>query len=150
MASLSHSPQVRLARPESYSRTSTHARQARENLPAPRSVENSRKSCCECCWFGRKPNPLIAAPRQRNTNEEKAAIKEGRVPDDWKDKPAKLRQKDRDARWTVKFTKAKQREDGSTPPLDLAIPIFGYQNHISIDRGLPVDLHGSTLGKIER
>src|SRR6201987_237285 len=38
---------------------------------------------------------LIAAPRQRNTNEEKAAIKEGRVPDGWKDKPAKLRQKDR-------------------------------------------------------
>src|SRR6202035_6094404 len=26
-------------------------------------------------------------------------------------------------------------EDGSTPPVDLAIPIFGYQNHISIDRG---------------
>jgi transposase, IS5 family len=78
---------------------------------------------------------LIAAPRQRNTNEEKAAIKEGRVPHDWKDKPAKLRQKDRDARWTVKFTKAKPREDGSTPPIDLAIPVFGYQNHISIDRG---------------
>jgi len=78
---------------------------------------------------------LIAAPRQRNTNEEKAAIKKGRVPDDWKDKPGKLRQKDRDARWTVKFTKAKPREDGSTPPVDLAIPIFGYQNHISIDRG---------------
>ena len=36
---------------------------------------------------------LIAAPRQRNTNEEKAAIKEGRVPDDWKDKPAKLRRR---------------------------------------------------------
>jgi IS5 family transposase len=78
---------------------------------------------------------LIAAPRQRNTNEEKAAIKEGRTPDDWKEKPAKLRQKDRDARWTVKFTRAKPREDGSTPPVDLAIPIFGYQNHISIDRG---------------
>jgi len=45
----------------------------------------------------------------------------------------KLRQKDRDARWTVKFTKAKPREDGSTPPVDLAIPVFGYQNHISID-----------------
>jgi transposase, IS5 family len=71
---------------------------------------------------------LIAAPRQRNTNE-------GRVPHDWKDKPAKLRQKDRDARWTVKFTKAKPREDGSTPPIDLTIPVFGYQNHISIDRG---------------
>ena len=78
---------------------------------------------------------LIAAPRQRNTNEEKAAIKAGRVPDNWKDKPAKLRQKDQDARWTVKFTKAKPREDGSTPPVDLAIPVFGYQNHISIDRG---------------
>ena len=78
---------------------------------------------------------LIAAPRQRNTQDEKKAIKEGRIPDDWKDKPAKLRQKDRDARWTVKFTKAKPREDGSTPPVDLAIPVFGYQNHISIDRG---------------
>lgn len=78
---------------------------------------------------------LIAAPRQRNTNDEKDAIKQGRIPDDWKDKPAKLRQKDRDARWTVKFTKAKPREDGSTPPVDLAIPVFGYQNHISIDRG---------------
>ena len=45
---------------------------------------------------------LIAAPRQRNTQDEKA-IKDGRIPDDWKDKPAKLRQKDRDARWTVKI-----------------------------------------------
>ncbi len=62
---------------------------------------------------------LIAAPRPRNANEEKAAIKAGRVPDNWKDKPAKLRQKDQDARWTVKFTKAKPREDGSTPPVDL-------------------------------
>jgi transposase, IS5 family len=78
---------------------------------------------------------LIAAPRQRNTNEEKQAIKEGRVPDGWKDKPAKLRQKDRDARWTVKFTKAKPRADGSKPPVDLAIPVFGYQNHIAVDRG---------------
>ena len=65
---------------------------------------------------------LIAAPRQRNTDDEKKAIKEGRIPDEWKDKPAKLRQKDRDARWTVKYTKAKPREDGSTPPVDLAIP----------------------------
>jgi IS5 family transposase len=78
---------------------------------------------------------LIAAPRQRNTQDEKKAIKDGRIPDAWKDKPAKLRQKDRDARWTVKYTKAKPREDGSTPPVDLAIPVFGYQNHISLDRG---------------
>jgi transposase, IS5 family len=76
---------------------------------------------------------LVAAPRQHNTDEEK--IKEGKIPEDWKAKPAKLRQKDRDARWTVKFTKAKPKEDGSAPPVDLAIPVFGYQNHISIDRG---------------
>ena len=50
---------------------------------------------------------LVAAPKQRNTNEEKKAIKAGRIPNGWKDKPAKLRQKDRDARWTGKFTKAK-------------------------------------------
>jgi transposase, IS5 family len=77
---------------------------------------------------------LIAAPRQRNTDDEKQAIKQGRIPANWKAKPAKLRHKDRDARWTVKFSKAKPREDGSTPPVDLAIPLFGYQNHVSIDR----------------
>ena len=77
---------------------------------------------------------LVAAPRQRNTDDEKKAIKEGRIPPNWKAKPAKLRHKDRDARWTVKFTKAKPREDGSMPPVDLAIPLFGYQNHVSIDR----------------
>ena len=68
---------------------------------------------------------LVAAPRQRNTDDEKKAIKEGRIPTNWKAKPAKVRHKDRDARWTVKFTKAKPREDGSTPPVDLAIPLFG-------------------------
>jgi IS5 family transposase len=77
---------------------------------------------------------IVAAPKQRNTIAEKQAIKEGRIPDEWKDKPAKLAQKDRDARWTVKYTKAKVREDGSVPPVDLAIPAFGYKNHVSIDR----------------
>ena len=76
---------------------------------------------------------IVAAPKQRNTQAEKQAIKEGRVPEDWQAKPAKLRQKDRDARWTVKTTKAKPRE-GETPMVDLAIPAFGYQNHISADR----------------
>ena len=49
---------------------------------------------------------IVAAPKQRNTIEEKKALKEGCVPEDWKPKPAKLRQKDRDARWTVRYTKA--------------------------------------------
>ena len=35
---------------------------------------------------------LIAAPRQHNTDDEKQAINEGRIPQDWKDKLAKLRQ----------------------------------------------------------
>jgi IS5 family transposase len=78
---------------------------------------------------------LVAAPKQRNTEDEKKAIKEGRIPDGWAEKPAKLRQKDRDARWTVKFSKAKERPDGTKPPVDIAIPTFGYQNHIGIDRG---------------
>ena len=78
---------------------------------------------------------IVAAPKQRNTLEEKKAIREGRIPEGWTDKPKKLAQKDRDARWTVKYSKAKPREDGSLPPVDLAIPAFGYKNHVSIDRG---------------
>ena len=48
---------------------------------------------------------LVAAPKQRNT-EADAAIKAGRIPADWKKELAKLRHKDRDAHWTVKFSKA--------------------------------------------
>ena len=77
---------------------------------------------------------LVAAPRQRNTAEEKARIKTGEsAADIWPDKPAKARQKDIDARWTVKFTKAKPAADGK-PQIDIAIPAFGYKSHISIDR----------------
>ncbi len=76
---------------------------------------------------------IVAAPRQRNTDGEKEAIKAGRIPEDWAGKPAKLRQKDRDARWTVKYSKAKPKADGK-PQVDLAIPAFGYKNHISTDR----------------
>jgi IS5 family transposase len=76
---------------------------------------------------------IVSAPKQRNTKAEKQAIKEGRIPEDWQQQPAKLQQKDRDARWTVQTTKAKSRE-GETPMVDLAIPEFGYQNHVSTDR----------------
>ena len=55
------------------------------------------------------------------------------MPDGWSEKPAKLAQKDRDARWTVKWSKAKPAEDGS-PRVDLAVPVFGYKNHLGIDR----------------
>ena len=76
---------------------------------------------------------IVAAPKQRNTDGEKRDIKEGRIPPAWAEKPAKLRQKDRDARWTVKYTKAKPSEDGA-PRIDLAVPAFGYKNHLGIDR----------------
>lgn len=80
---------------------------------------------------------VVPAPKQRNTDEEKAAIKQGKIPERWKEKPAKVRQKDRDARWSLKYTKAKVKE-GADPkgfkPVDLAIPMFGYKNHIGIDR----------------
>ena len=76
---------------------------------------------------------IVAAPKQRNTEAEKREIKAGRIPEEWRRKPAKLRQKDRDARWTVKYSKAKPSEDGAKR-IDLAIPAFGYKNHIGIDR----------------
>lgn len=77
---------------------------------------------------------LVAAPRQRNTDGEKEAIKAGASARDiWPDKPAKAAQKDVDARWTIKFAKAKPAADG-TPRIDIAIPTFGYKAHISIDR----------------
>ena len=56
---------------------------------------------------------LVATPRQRNTEEEKAAIRAGEIPDGWQDTPAKLRQKDRDARLTVKFTPRRSGQWGN-------------------------------------
>ena len=78
---------------------------------------------------------LIAAPKQRNSDGEKAAIKEGKTAEEiWPDEPAKAAQKDTDARWTVKFSKAKPEADGMVRQRDIAIPAFGYKNHASIDR----------------
>lgn len=55
---------------------------------------------------------LVAAPRQRNPEAEKVRIKAGEGADEiWPDKPAKARQKDVDARWTMKFSKAKPAAD---------------------------------------
>ena len=42
---------------------------------------------------------MVAAPRQRNSREDNAKIKQGETPADWEDQTNKLRQKDRDARW---------------------------------------------------
>ncbi len=51
-------------------------------------------------WSERQWRGLVAAPRQRNTETEKARIKAGeQAADIWPDKRAKARQKDADARW---------------------------------------------------
>ncbi len=78
---------------------------------------------------------LVPAPKQRNTEEEKAAIKKGRSAGQiWRGKPSKAHQKDVDARWTLKSGgKIRYRPDG-TPLPQIATPEFGYKNHISIDR----------------
>ncbi len=76
---------------------------------------------------------IVAAPKQRDTEGEKRGIKQGRVPPQWANQPATSCQKDREARWTVKSTKARPSKDGM-PRVDLAVPAFGYKNHIGIDR----------------
>jgi len=57
-------------------------------------------------------------PIQRNGREDNALIKDNAVPIEWGKSPAKLAQKDIDARWTKK---GDQKH-------------YGYKNHINIDR----------------
>ena len=76
----------------------------------------------------------MAASKQRNTNAEKADLRAGRIPEDWQDKPSKLSHKERHARWTLKFMKAKRQDDGSMPATDIAIPSFGYKSHVFADQ----------------
>jgi hypothetical protein len=59
----------------------------------------------------------------------------------WPEKPAEARRKclpprrrrNGDVRWTLKVTKTKPCDDGRLC-VDIAIPVFGYKSHISIDR----------------
>lgn len=61
---------------------------------------------------------FVDVPRQRNSREENKAIKKDERPAGWSDdSPARLRQKDTDARWAVKGPETH----------------FGYKNHIKID-----------------
>ena len=58
---------------------------------------------------------LVSVPIQRNGREENRQIREGNPPQEWSE--AKSRQKDTEARWTVKNGKS----------------TFGYKNHIEAD-----------------
>lgn len=62
---------------------------------------------------------IVQVPRQRNTREENKQVREGDIPEEWKNNPNKLEQKDLDADWVKK--------NGKT--------FFGYKNHIKIDNG---------------
>ena len=79
---------------------------------------------------------IVPAPKQRLKDEEKAQIKEGKSADDIWDNPHKARHKDTDARWSIKYSKAKTAPDGQKKKghVDIAIPAFGYKNHIATDR----------------
>lgn len=61
---------------------------------------------------------FVHVPVQRNDRDENDALKAGEIPEDWLEKPEKLRQKDTDARWTKKN----------------AVSHYGYKNHINTDR----------------
>jgi transposase, IS5 family len=78
---------------------------------------------------------LVPAPKQRNTEAEKAAIKAGKTAQEiWPDEPNKAAQKDVTARWTLKIGgKVRHRPDGTPLPI-IAVPVFGYKSHIAIDR----------------
>jgi hypothetical protein len=76
---------------------------------------------------------LVEAPKQHNTDSEKADLREGRIPQDWRDKTCKLSHEDRHMRLTLKFTKARRQEGGTMPSADLLIPFFGYKSHVPVN-----------------
>ena len=78
---------------------------------------------------------LVSAPKQRNGDDEKEAIKAGRsAAEIWPDQPAKAAQKDTHARWTLKSGKRRSPTGSQRHLPEIAIPVFGYKNHIAIDR----------------
>lgn len=60
---------------------------------------------------------FVSAPKQRNSREENAQIKEGKTPERFEANPNVGRQKDTDARWTKKN----------------GVSHYGYKNHVSVD-----------------
>ena len=80
---------------------------------------------------------VIEARRPRLTKVEKDTIKGGGIPAEWK--PARRAQIDRDGRWTLKRgrkreTPANQAPGGHQRQPEIAVPMFGYKNHVGVDR----------------
>jgi transposase, IS5 family len=78
---------------------------------------------------------VIEARRPRLSQAEKDTIKGGGVPAEWK--PARRAQIDRDGRWTIKRGKKRDVAPGAghNRQIAIAVPAFGYKNHIGIDCG---------------
>jgi transposase, IS5 family len=77
---------------------------------------------------------VVAAPRQKLTDDEKAVVRGGGAPSGWS--KAKRRQKDLDARWTIKRGRSKRSEasEMQAAGVEIAVPVFGYKNHAGIDQ----------------
>jgi IS5 family transposase len=78
---------------------------------------------------------IIEARRPRLTQDEKQAVREGKVPSQWS--KARTRQVDREGRWTIKRGRQPSPPPGETQARNatpIAIPVFGYKNHVGIDR----------------
>ena len=81
---------------------------------------------------------IVEVPIQRNSREENQQLNEGTIPEDWKDNPDKLRQKDVDAKWVTHNGKS----------------YYGYKDHIKADehtklitgyKVTPANIHDSEM-----
>jgi hypothetical protein len=78
---------------------------------------------------------VIQARRPRLSKDEKATVKDGGVPAGWS--KAKRAQMDTDGRWTLKRGRKRSPEHSGSHERsrsELVIPVFGYKNHLGIDR----------------
>jgi transposase, IS5 family len=77
---------------------------------------------------------VVEARRPRLTQDEKATVKAGAVPEAWS--RAKRAQMDTDGRWSLKRGRRRPAEGRSSrrTQTELVIPVFGYKNHLGIDR----------------
>lgn len=80
---------------------------------------------------------VVEARRPRLTKDEKDTLKGGGTPADWT--PARKAQIDREGRWTIKRGKKAAPPAGGAGAQrqaqpQIAVPMFGYKNHIGIDR----------------
>jgi IS5 family transposase len=75
---------------------------------------------------------VIQARRPRLSKDEKATVRGGAVPEGWS--KAKRAQMDTDGRWTLKRGRKRSSAPHERSRSELVIPVFGYKNHLGIDR----------------